>query len=122
MKNIFNILIVLTVITLGITACGKKSEKIDIPEVTKLLTQGLSELDYVDYEESTSKESKSLKITIAYKNEVMLVGNITAIRNIVESNLKEIYSEIDLTIIQDEPTFTSVNYIYSNNKWNNDIN
>lgn len=121
MKRIFNTVIVVTLILVCMTACGKKSEKIDIPEVSNLLSQGSSELDYVDYEEIKSKESKNLKIIIAYKNEVMIVGNITAIRNIVESNLKEKYSKIDLTIIQENPTFTSVNYIYSNGDWDKEI-
>ena len=39
----------------------------------------------------------------------------------IESNVSKEYSKIDLTIIQEEPEFTSVNYIFENGSWNEDV-
>ena len=120
MKNIVRILLILT-LSLGLIGCGNKTEEIEVPEVTKLLSEGGVNLDYATYKTTRKKKEKSIKVTAAYNEEVMIVGKVTGIRNIIESNFSNDYSKIELTIIQEEPEFTSVNYIFENGSWNEDV-
>ncbi|WP_133016995.1 hypothetical protein [Clostridium cuniculi] len=120
MKNIVRVLLILT-LSLGLIGCGNKTEEIEVPEVTKLLSEGGVNLDYATYKTTEKNEEKTIKVTAAYNEEVMIVGKITGIRNIIESNFSKEYSKIDLTIIQEEPEFTSVNYIFEDGSWNEDV-
>lgn len=120
MKKILIILVSL-IGTMIFVACGSKSEEIEVPEVTKLLADGGVELDYATYETTENNDEKSLKVTAVYNDEVMIVGKVVGIRNIIEQNFSNDYSKIDLTIMQNEPEFSSVNYIYEDGSWDKDV-
>lgn len=120
MKNIVRMLLILT-LSLGLIGCGTKTEEIEVPEVTNLLSEGGIRLDYATYKTTKNNKGNKIEVTVAYDDEVMLVGKIVGIRNIVESNFSKDYSQIELTIIQEKPEYTYVEYVFENGSWNEDV-
>lgn len=121
MKKIARLLLILT-LSLGLIGCGSKIEEIEVPEVTELLAGGGVNFDYATYKTTVKNGEKTIKVTVAYNDKVLIVGKVVAIRNIIESNFSKEYAKIDLTIIQEEPKFDSVNYTFENGSWNEDVN
>ena len=121
MKKIAILLLILT-LSLGFVGCGSKIEEIEVPAVTELLAEGGVNLDYTTYKTTVKNGEKTIKVTVAYNDEIMIVGKVVGIRNIIESNFSKEYSKIDLTIIQENPEFKSVNYKFENGSWDEDVN
>ncbi|HFK8175744.1 hypothetical protein P5F14_15390 [Clostridium perfringens] len=123
MKKILVLLSVTLLLAVTVMGCGSKTENIKMPDLDKEISSGeLGNIfDYSTYEETIKGDKKNIKITLAYNGDVLRVGTITGIRNIIERDLSSKYNEIDLTIIQEKPEFSSVNYIFQDGKWDKDV-
>ncbi|HAT4117524.1 TPA: hypothetical protein I9Z52_002944 [Clostridium perfringens] len=123
MKKILALLSVTLLLAVTVMGCGSKTENIKMPDLDKEISSGeLGNIfDYSTYEETIKGDKKNIKITLAYNGDVLRVGTITGIRNIIERDLSSKYNEIDLTIIQEKPEFSSVNYIFQDGKWDKDV-
>lgn len=123
MKKILVLLSVTLLLAITVMGCGSKTENIKMPDLDKEISSGeLGNIfDYSTYEETIKGDKKNIKITLAYNGDVLRVGTITGIRNIIERDLSSKYNEIDLTIIQEKPEFSSVNYIFQDGKWDKDV-
>lgn len=112
-KYILSFLIILSIFSL--VGCGTK--EIDNSE----LDESVKINDTLNLTGSQYEVNKdNIDIKLIYSGDILKVGIITQIRNIVETELKDKYKKIDLTIIQEDP-FESVNYIFENGKWDKDI-
>ncbi|NEZ47959.1 hypothetical protein FDF74_12280 [Clostridium niameyense] len=119
MKKIFSILLCCICI-FALVGCGEnKEKKIDTTNIEKSLKHNLTtvDLNYVEAIEYTEDDKLYLKIDIAYKNEVLYEGTITAIIKLTQKEFTSKYKNIKLKIIQEEP-FDFIKYNYSNGKWN----
>lgn len=115
MKKI--IILLITIICIGLIIVGCGSEEIENSELDdKLRFNENIELTGSLYETNKDK----IDIQLDYKGDVLRVGTINHIRNTVEMEFKDEYKEINLLIIQEDP-FDSVNYLFKDNKWDEDV-
>lgn len=115
MKKLILLFTLLICTSLFIVGCGSK--EVQNSEFDKQLSFNES-LDLTGSKYYVNKDS--IEIKLFYKGDILRVGIITQIRNLVESELKDKYKKIDLTIIQEDP-FDSVNFIFENNKWDKEV-
>ncbi|KHO62682.1 hypothetical protein THYS13_07450 [Thermoanaerobacter sp. YS13] len=120
MKRILILLIISSVLLFA--ACGSKTieKEFTNPELDQELSQG-GQLDYTTYKEITENGEKRLEVDIAFTslnyNDVLRVGTVQAIMNLVEREFVPKYNNIKLTIMLENPKYTFVEYRYNNGKW-----
>lgn len=123
MKKILSLLLVTILAATLFIGCGSKTEEIKLPNVDKQISNGeIGKIfDYSTYEVTTKGDNKTINVTLAYNGEVLRIGVVNGIRNIIERDLGKDYNKIDLTIMQEKPKFDSVSYTYTNGKWDKEV-
>lgn len=120
MRGILILLIISSVLLFA--ACGSKTieKEFTNPELDQELSQG-GQLDYTTYKEITENGRKRLEVDIAFTSlnygDVLRVGTVEAITNLVEREFAQKYDNIELTIIVENPKYTFVKYQYNDGKW-----
>ncbi|AAO36618.1 hypothetical protein phiCTC2B_46 (endogenous virus) [Clostridium phage phiCTC2B] len=122
MKKFLSILLS-CVFIFALIGCGGDSEEtvteIDSSKLTKKLKHNMPslDLDYAKCTETVKDDNATLKIDIAYKDEMLREGVVNAITKLVEQEFVNKYKDMYLTIIQEQP-HDFVKYTYNNGKWN----
>lgn len=115
MKKIIYLMALIFTISLLVVGCGTK--EVENSELDKKLTFNEA-LNLTGSKYYAKKDS--IDVELFYKGDILRVGIITQIRNLIEDELKGKYKKIDLTVTQEDP-FDSVNYIFENNKWDKEV-
>ncbi len=116
MKKLILIFTLILCTSLLVIGCGTKEIKDN--ELDKQFTIN-GALDLTESKYYVNKDN--IEIQLRYKGDVLRVGIVNQIRNSVEEEFKGKYKKIDLTIKQEDP-YDSVNYIFTDGKWDKDIN
>ncbi|CEP43103.1 hypothetical protein [Paraclostridium sordellii] len=115
MKKIIILISLIACSMLFIVGCGAK--EIENSELDKQLTFNEA-LNLTGSKYYVKKDS--IDVELFYKGDILRVGIVTQVRNLIEDELKDKYKKIDLTVTQEDP-FDSVNYIFENNKWDKEV-
>lgn len=123
MKKILSLVMTVLITVILFIGCGSTTEEIKNSTLDQELSYGTLKdiFDYSKYEVTVKKGEKSIDVTLAYNGEVLRVGIVTGIRNIIERELGKEYSTIKLTIVQEKPQFDNVKYEYRDGKWDKEV-